>query len=251
MQVTQLEQANPSATMIPNLSPRAELALLARALYREGFDDHQLGHITYRQPDATLLTNPWGLGWDELRASDVVRIDLNGSVLEGESFATPAVALHLAYHDRHPETAVFLHHHPRFATVWAAVGRVPPVYDQTGAFIPDEDIAVFDDYVGTVAGEKAARVNAEAMGDAKCALLANHGVAVVGDTIRQAHFRALSLEWRCRRAWFVEALQGGLPMSSEGRQVLIDLARAHEFSFKNFWEYAVRRELRLDLDVLS
>lgn len=249
--MTQPEPAKPSAMPIPDLSPRMELALLARALYREGFDDHQLGHITYRQPDGTLLTNPWGMGWDELRASDVVRIDQDGSVLEGESFATPAVVLHLEYHRRYPDTGVFLHHHPRFATVWAALARVPAVYDQTGAFIPDEDIAVVDDYVGTVAGEDAARVNVDAMGNAKCAFLANHGVAVVGDTIRQAHFRALSLEWRCRQAWFVEALEGGHAMSTAGRQSLVDMARAHDFAFKNFWEYAVRRELRLDREVLG
>ena len=58
--------------------------LLARTLWREGYDDHLAGHITYRQPDGTLLCNPWLLLWEELRPEDVLRIDLDGNVLEGD-----------------------------------------------------------------------------------------------------------------------------------------------------------------------
>ena len=58
----------PSAgALLPGLSPRDELVLLARTLWREGYDDHLAGHITARQPDGTLLCNPWLLLWEELR----------------------------------------------------------------------------------------------------------------------------------------------------------------------------------------
>ena len=58
----------PIAPDLPELSPQAELALLARVLFREGYDDHLAGHITYRQADETLFVNPFGLTWDEIRA---------------------------------------------------------------------------------------------------------------------------------------------------------------------------------------
>ena len=58
--------------LIPDLSPPEELTLLARTLWREGYDDHLAGHITYRQPDGTLLTNPWYLLWEELTVEDIV-----------------------------------------------------------------------------------------------------------------------------------------------------------------------------------
>ena len=54
-----------------HLSPEQEVALLARTLFNEGYDDHLSGHITYKQPDGTFLVNPWGLAWDELCASDI------------------------------------------------------------------------------------------------------------------------------------------------------------------------------------
>ena len=53
--------------ILPPLTPRAELACLARALYREGYEEHIAGHISYKQPDGTLLVNPFHLRWDEVR----------------------------------------------------------------------------------------------------------------------------------------------------------------------------------------
>ncbi len=64
--------------LLLELSPREELVLLARTLWREGYDDHLAGHITYRQPDGTLLCNPWLLLWEEIRPEDVLVIDREG-----------------------------------------------------------------------------------------------------------------------------------------------------------------------------
>ena len=44
--------------LMPDLSPRAELAVLARALYREGYEEHIAGHISYKQPDGTPARQP-------------------------------------------------------------------------------------------------------------------------------------------------------------------------------------------------
>src|SRR5712692_9848738 len=75
-------------------TPHQQVALLARMLAREGYDDHHVGHITVRQPDDSLLVNPFELSWDEVRASDVMQIDLGGKVLAGRWEVTPAIHLH-------------------------------------------------------------------------------------------------------------------------------------------------------------
>src|SRR5688500_10355367 len=105
MTATDLRQ-NPMAPPLPPLTPQAEVALLARMLFREGYDDHLAGHITYRQPDDTLLVNPWGFTWDELRASDIMRVDLDGNVLEGPWTVTPAIPLHLELHKARHDAVV-------------------------------------------------------------------------------------------------------------------------------------------------
>jgi ribulose-5-phosphate 4-epimerase/fuculose-1-phosphate aldolase len=236
------------APALPELSPQAELALLARMLHREGYDDHLAGHITYRQPDGTLLVNPYGLPWDEVCASDMMRIDRAGTILEGRWTVTPAIELHLALHRARDDVAVAVHNHPRWGTLWADMHRIPAVYDQTSALVGGE-IALFDEWRAGVNNVSEAEAAVEALGRGSMALLANHGVFVVADGIRLAHLRCITLEWRCRQAWHVEAAGGGVP---------IDAGRAQEFGervesrgFTGLLEAMMRRELRLDPSVLD
>jgi ribulose-5-phosphate 4-epimerase/fuculose-1-phosphate aldolase len=237
----------------PVLTAKAELAVLARVLHREGYNDHTLGHITVRQPDETLFTLPFQFGWDEVRASDIIRIDLEGRVVEGDWDVNPAITVHLELHKTRTNAGVVIHNHPEYATIWAARHRVPPAYDQVGAFMRDEDICLYDEYLGTVAGRDVARRNVEALGGRDYALLANHGVLVVGRDARDAYSKAMSLEWRCRRAWQVEVLgDGGNPLQADGQDALrANMARLPGGVTPFMWEWAVRREVRADPDVLS
>ena len=84
--------------LIPELSARQELVVLARALWREGYNDHLAGHITVNLGDGTLLCNPWLLTWAELRPSQVLRIDLEGRVVEGDWPVPLGIPLHLELH---------------------------------------------------------------------------------------------------------------------------------------------------------
>lgn len=238
----------PWAPPLPPLSPRAELALLARILHREGYDDHLAGHITLAQPDGSLLVNPYGLTWDEVRASDVVRIDRQGRLLEGPWAVTPAIELHLAVHRLRRDIRVCVHNHPRWATLWADMRRLPPVYDQTSAMTP-EDPVLFDEYPGAVADRDNAEAAAEALGQASCALLANHGVLVVANDVRRAYLRAMVLEWRCRQAWHLEAVGGGVPLDVAVARRLGE--RVDATGFRGLWEAMVRRQLRADPSVLE
>ena len=239
--------------LAPELTEREQIVLLARALWHEGYDDHLAGHITWRQDDGTLLATPFGLTWDEVCAGDVMRIDRDGRVLDGRWTVTPAIALDLAFHRFRGDAAVCVHNHPRWATLWADMRRVPPVYDQTGGLVAGE-VAMYDDYEGAVNHQENAEAAVEALGPARMALLANHGVLVVGDTPRQALLRCITLEWRCRQAWHLEAVRAGVPLRDE---VVARLGAAVErTSFTGLWEAMARRALRrgpgiLDGDVLE
>ena len=81
--------------LLPELDLRTEMVVLARTLWREGFDDHLAGHITVNQHDGTLLCNPWLLTWEEFRPQDVIRIDLEGNVVEGDWPVPLGIPLHL------------------------------------------------------------------------------------------------------------------------------------------------------------
>lgn len=233
--------------LLPELTPKQELVLLARTLLREGYNDHLAGHITYRQADGTLLCNPWYLTWDEFGPDDVIRIDLDGNVLEGKWPAPLGIPLHLELHKLRHDAVVAVHNHSRWGTLWANMQRVPLCYDQSSA-LGGGTITVVDEYDGPVNDPESARRAVKAMGDADIALLANHGVFVLAGSIRAAHQRAVALEQRCRAAWLVENAGGGRPLPEDARTLL---GGSNGEGFYGFWEAMARAELRHDPGLLA
>jgi len=238
----------PIAPPLPILTPHQELSLLARVLWREGYDDHLAGHITYKQPDGTFLVNPYGLTWGEVKASDIMRMDAEGNELEGQWTITPAITLHVELHRNRPDLTVALHNHSRWGTIWADIGKVPDIYDQSGAFYSGE-VAVYDEYLGSVENVENARRAVKALGNADVALLAHHGVLIAGRDIEQVYLRSIAFEWRCRQAWHVAAAGGGVPMDAE-------VAKAHGSFFDThtltgLFPAMCRMELARDPSVLD
>lgn len=233
--------------LLPPMSEQAQVALTCRMLFREGWNDHIAGHITVRLEDGHILTNPWELAWDELTASDILTIDENGEVIEGQWNVTPAIGLHLQLHRARPDVNVVIHNHPQWSGLWAAAGRVPPIYDQSAAHVPG-DLPLFNEYGGTFEDQDITKEAVNALGDASWALLAHHGSLVVGSNLRQAHLRALSLEWRSQRAWYIEALGGGTVLP-EAVVDKVGITDANGFPF--LFEAMARRELREDPAILD
>lgn len=229
---------------LSSLSPREQLVALARTLYREGYNDHTTGHITFRQDDGTFLVNPLELTWAELTCSDVMVMDAEGRALAGRHTVTPAITLHVEMHRERPETVVAVHGHPEWATVWACAHRIPPVYDQTSA-LAGSDVAMYGDYGGAVSAVDEARAAVEAMGDRPVALLANHGVFVTAGSIHEAYLWCSTVEWRAKRAWQVEALGGGVPLRDEVVDGLHGFVRLN-FGILPMFEAAIRAEVARD-----
>jgi ribulose-5-phosphate 4-epimerase/fuculose-1-phosphate aldolase len=228
--------------LLPDLTPREELVLLARILWREGYDDRLAGHITYKQADGTFLTNPWNITWAELTSDQVIRIDIEGRVVEGDWPVHKGIPLHLEVHKRREDVVVAMHNHPRYGTIWADAGKLPPVFDQS-SLIGGGELALVEVYEGGVSAQQVAAEVARLMGKADMALLANHGVMVCGTSIRAVHQRAVALETRCRNALHVTMLGGGkeVDRSVQDRMVKFD---GNEWI--GFFEGMARLELARD-----
>lgn len=235
--------------LLPDLSPREELVLLARCLWREGYNDHLAGHITCNLGDGTLLCNPWLITWNELRPHQVIRIDLKGDVVEGDWPAPLGIPLHLALHEARPGVAWAMHNHPLYGTVWADMGEVPPAMDQSSS-LGGGRVVLVDEYEGAVDSMDAARSAVAKMDDAHLALLAGHGVFVLGGSARAVHQRAVALEQRCQRAWHIRAAGGALHPRLPQWWVDV-LLRSDGEGFVGFWEAMVREELRADPTLLD
>jgi ribulose-5-phosphate 4-epimerase/fuculose-1-phosphate aldolase len=181
--------------------------------------------MSWKQPDGTFLVDARGISWDLLTAADVVTTSADGSIVDGRWGVTPALAMHWAIHRRRPDIGVVVHQHSRYGTVWAAMNRLPPVFDQTSALL-EGGLALHETYDGSVGEVDAAERAADALGEAGCALLGQHGVLVTGRDPSHVFQRAVLLEWRCRLAWHVQAA-GGAPRELPAA-IVAELAALYE-----------------------
>lgn len=256
MAILELQDAAvPAPSIGVELTPTQEFAILARSLHREGYSqgyqDTLAGHITFKQPDGTLLVNPLAVEWSQLRASEVATTDAKGNQLSGPYEINPATTLHFALHAARHDVVVAIHNHPRWATIWADHARVPPAYDQTSTLF-DGLITVVDEFEGVVVDRDISDRAVAAMGDNDIALLAHHGVFVLGHSIENALTRALGLEARCRLAWHVEALGSGAePLNEEVARATAAEITKRNGAFPHLFTALARREIRLDASVLD
>ena len=92
-----------------------------------GFSEGVAGHITARDPEFldTFWVNPFGMHFGEIAASDLVRVDATGAVVEGRgSVNTAAFAIHHAIHRARPDVIAAAHAHSIYGKAWSAVGRL-------------------------------------------------------------------------------------------------------------------------------
>jgi ribulose-5-phosphate 4-epimerase/fuculose-1-phosphate aldolase len=235
--------------LIPELSARQELVVLARALWREGYNDHLAGHITVNLGDGTLLCNPWLLTWAEIEPGHVLRIDLEGRVIEGDWPVPLGIPLHLELHKRRADVTWAVHNHPLYGTVWADMGEIPPILDQSSS-LGGGELTLVNEYSGPVNDPASAGRAVVEMGAATAALLAGHGVFVLGGSARAVHQRAVALEQRCQHAWLARAA-GGATSTMLPSAFLDAMAASDGEGFIGFWEAAVRAELRADPGLLG
>jgi ribulose-5-phosphate 4-epimerase/fuculose-1-phosphate aldolase len=236
---------------VPDLTDAQKLACAFRILARSGFSENIAGHITMRADRADhLLVNPWGLWWQEVKASDVCEVDMEANVVAGRWDVTPAIHIHTQLHRRRGEDArVVIHNHPYHVTVLAALGLVPEMIHQTTALF-DGDLAFVDEYTGEVATADLGAELAERVGDKPVVILANHGVIVTGTSIEEATYRAASLDRQCRLMF--DLVTSGRPYTLLPTTFLEPMKRSLiERGPQYHWGGAVRQLIRDEPEVLD
>jgi ribulose-5-phosphate 4-epimerase/fuculose-1-phosphate aldolase len=232
------------------LTVQQELACALRILAKAGWQENVSGHITWAQAGTgNLWCNPWGIWWEETRASDIVLVSPDGEVLEGRWGATGAVYIHTELHRARPDATVVVHGHPFHVTLLAGLGVTPPFIHQNSCIF-DGDLAFVDEYAGFVSNADAGVYLADCVGKATAVVLANHGGLVTGRTIGEACYHAVTFERMCQLAY--EAIRSGV----DPRPIEPAMRAAMKPGLKlgcppAFWDGAVRQLLRTEPEVLG
>ena len=219
-----------------------------RVFARLGFDHGVAGHITARDPERPdhFWVNPWAVPFSKIRVSDLCLVNHAGQIVEGRhAFVNRAAfAIHSRIHAARPDVIACAHAHSVNGVAWATLGRpLEPTTQDACMFF--EDHVVYDAYDGVVADLPEADRIATALGGKKAAILQNHGLLTVGESVDEAAFWFVALERECQIA--LTAAKAGEP-----RRIPDDVARATRerlgnpvagwWQFQPLWEVVAKEE---------
>jgi ribulose-5-phosphate 4-epimerase/fuculose-1-phosphate aldolase len=199
---------------------RIDLAACYRLVAHFGWDDLVFTHISARipGPEHHFLINPYGLLFDEITASSLVKVDLHGSKVEhSEQPINPAgFVIHSAIHAAREDLTCVLHTHtPAGVAVSAQQGGLLPISQQATVALASlgyhgyEGIALRDD-------EKP-RLVADLGGNAAL-ILRNHGLLTVGASVADAFLTMFNLQRACEVQLLAQS--GGQPLVTVAAPIL-------------------------------
>jgi ribulose-5-phosphate 4-epimerase/fuculose-1-phosphate aldolase len=191
---------------------RVDLAAAYRLVALYGWDDLIFTHISARVPDSEhhFLLNPYGMMFDEVTASSLVKVDLAGNkVTESPYFVNPAgFTIHSAVHAARADASVVMHLHTDYGLAVSAQkdGLLP--ISQT-AMLPLASLA-YHDYEGLALNEEEKPRLVADLGDKSHMILRNHGLLTVGRTAAEAFLAMFLLERACKIQILAQAGGGEL-----------------------------------------
>ncbi|THT98099.1 class II aldolase/adducin family protein [Lampropedia puyangensis] len=176
---------------------RTELAAAYRLVDNLGWTDLLASHLSAVVPgdEDHFLINRYGLAFDEITASNLVRVALDGSTIDPKNriIGTGAFAIHSAVHAAHPHLKAAFHLHTRETVAIAS---------QKGGLLPLTQMALsvfpfvrYHEFTGFSDVEEREEI-VQSLGDGRVLIMRNHGVLVAGETVGEA----FGFAWRIQRA---------------------------------------------------
>lgn len=196
---------------------RQELAALYRLVAMHGWDDLVFTHITARVPgpDHYFLINPYGMLFESVTASSLIKVDLAGNkIIETPFPFNPAgYTIHSAVHEAREDAKCVMHLHTRAGVaVSAQQDGLLPISQQASVALGS---LAYHDYEGIALNpEEKARLQRD-LGDKVAMILRNHGTLVAAPTIADAWLYMYNLETACQIQIAAQAGGGELVMLDE------------------------------------
>lgn len=202
---------------------RVDLAACYRLIEHYGMADMMANHISSRVPgEEAFLINPYGMMYEEITASCLIKVDLAGNVLTKPDFGAlgyginkAGYVIHSAVHEARPEVACVIHTHS-----WASMA----VSSLDCGLLPITQTAMrflkigYHDYQGVVLDTAEQESLVADLGQGEALILRNHGVLTVGRTVGEAFNWMHRLELACRSQ--LGAMACNTPLRPVAREVL-------------------------------
>jgi ribulose-5-phosphate 4-epimerase/fuculose-1-phosphate aldolase len=227
------------------LDRKRRLAVALRVFARFGFDVGVAGHITARDPEHhdRFWVNPFGLPFGGIRASDLILVDHDGRVCEGDGILnTAAFRIHSEVHAARPDVVAAAHAHSVYGSAWSAMNRpLQPLTNEGCMFF--EDHVIHTDHTGVTLEDLKAKAIARNLGPHRAAVLRNHGVLTVGQSVNEAAWWFIAFEHSARVQFLAETAgepQPADPADARAVRDTMGTPRAAWFSFEPLYRQTVQ-----------
>ncbi len=229
------------------LHRKQRLAAGFRLFSKMGFEEGIAGHITARDPEWTdaFWVNPFAMPFSQIKASDLILVNHVGEVVEGKyPVNAAAFAIHSQVHQARPDVVAASHTHSIHGKAFSSLARtLDPITQDVTAFYNDHSL--FDDYTGVVLDLEEGKRIAHALGDNKAAILRNHGLLRVGQTVDEAAWWFITMERSAQAQLLAQAAGEVFPIDDEVARHTASQVGNHYagwFSFQPLYEQIVRAQ---------
>ncbi|MFF2120703.1 class II aldolase/adducin family protein [Kitasatospora sp. NPDC058184] len=200
---------------------KEQLAAGFRLFGRFGFSEGVAGHITVRDPEHPdrFWVNPFGMSFSQIKASDLILVDHEGTLLHGtRPVNRAAFAIHSQVHAARPDAVAAAHSHSLHGKAFSSLGiPLAPLTQDACAFF--EDHGLYSDYRGVVTDTEEGKRVAAALGSHKAVILQNHGLLTVGQSVAEAVWWFVTMERSCQAQLL--AMAAGTPKPIDRETALI------------------------------
>ena len=226
---------------------RAQVAWSCRILALGDHGDYTLGHVSARSADGQhMLMKRYGLGLEEVTPDDILRLDLDGNILEGRGRAHLEYVLHSEIYRVRPDVQSVIHTHPPYATAFGATDAELQLLNHD-AVLFKEGLAYFDDTAELIVNPEQGAKVASALGDRRVVLLRGHGVLFTGSSVPWATYAALTLE-RVLRIQSIANSFGNLRPMTPDMASRVYPEKFRDMHVHSYWDYLIRGVQRAGLD---
>jgi L-fuculose-phosphate aldolase len=208
---------------------RAAVLATAKKMLADGLVEGTSGNISGRLPEGLVCLTPSSVSYETMTLDDLVVVDLDGQVVEGERGPTTEKDLHLATLRRYPELGAVIHTHAVYATMFALAHEpIPAVIEEVVVYVGG-DVPCCG-YRGTGSVELGDEVAAH-LADRGAALLANHGLVTCGPSPETALHNAALVERTAQIVWGARAMGAAIHPLPE--KVNSDMAGVYRYVREN------------------
>ncbi|MCL2915415.1 class II aldolase/adducin family protein [Shewanella corallii] len=230
---------------------RVDLAACYRLVADMGWGDLIYTHISARVPDSdTYLVNAFGVAFDEVTASNLVKVDLDGNVLDDSPFAiNPAgFTIHSAIHQvRHDAICVIHLHTPATIAVASQQQGLLPLSQYSMFSLPS---LAYHQYEGLAVNMAEQQRLQQDLGDRNHMLLVNHGALTVGPSVADAFMRMYDLQRACEVQLLIQSSgQQAIPVAQSIQDNIYaqaNLVHSGSTGGQKAWPSLLRKAYRLD-----